>query len=724
MNTPQTTAADGNGVGPAAIPPFPVTPVFPALVTSGQVISSTGYGNVVRQALIDLWTDVQHVGQYASEVPATRQIIAGAGLGGGGTLAADVTLTANVRTVFGRTGDVVLTAADITAGGGVPATRQVIAGAGLSGGGDLSGDRTLTVTPDTTNQQVRVSAGGTLAGTRREINFIQGSNVTLAVADDAANNRVNVTITATGGGGASPSNYWVNGALVGTRPTLNLIAGANTTIVGVDNSAGDRVDVTISSAAGGSAQTPWLSDINAAAFSLNNLRNLVIRGDGFYVRPADAGYDWYNGQFTHGTGEWQVVRRRISDGNWTAPFTIRPDGGVGIGTTNPLRGLHYASGLGAAEFLIENTATAFSTPGRIWRVTNAAETTLGFEAMHGDLAAGLRVLTLTPSGNVGIGRAAPNARLDILYPSSDPGPVTGGTATAFSIRSADSVNANGLFAGVHDAATPYGWIQCVTPGVAVRPLALQPAGGNVGIGTGSTPPQTTLHVYGTSDHTVIRVEGTTGYPRLELKSDSRHYQFACGGSAAGSLAGSFYIFDENAAVTRFVINPSGNVGIGTASPGARLQVVGGTDYADSVRVSGANAAQYTGMTSGPDYGYIFHWKGGVWGNLALCKDGGSVGIGTANPGVKLDVAGPFRATGEGDPASGAGVEIKYFPGSLLGQIVSVDRTAGAMRSLRIQGNDIELNASAGIYVLKNITTTPGAANSGQLYRSGNQLLIS
>jgi hypothetical protein len=78
--------------------------------------------------------------------------------------------------------------------GAVPATRQVNTGTGLTGGGDLSTDRTLSVVADSTNQQVRVSSGGSLIGTRREVNFIAGTNINLTIADDAANNRVNVTV--------------------------------------------------------------------------------------------------------------------------------------------------------------------------------------------------------------------------------------------------------------------------------------------------------------------------------------------------------------------------------------------------------------------------------------------------------------------------------------------------------------------------------------------------
>jgi hypothetical protein len=91
--------------------------------------------------------------------------------------------------------------------GGTPLvlnTRSIATGAGLTGGGNLSADRTLSVVDDSTTQRIRASLGGSLVGTRREINFIQGANTTLTVADDSGNNRVNVTIAATGGGGGTP----------------------------------------------------------------------------------------------------------------------------------------------------------------------------------------------------------------------------------------------------------------------------------------------------------------------------------------------------------------------------------------------------------------------------------------------------------------------------------------------------------------------------------------
>ena len=55
------------------------------------------------------------------------------------------------------------------------------------------------------NARIAVENNGTAVGTRRTINFIPGTNVTLTISDDASNEEVDVTInsTASGGGGVS-----------------------------------------------------------------------------------------------------------------------------------------------------------------------------------------------------------------------------------------------------------------------------------------------------------------------------------------------------------------------------------------------------------------------------------------------------------------------------------------------------------------------------------------
>lgn len=49
--------------------------------------------------------------------------------------------------------------------------------------------------------RVGVALEGVAAGSRRQINFLTGSNITFNITDDAGNERVDVEISATGGGG-------------------------------------------------------------------------------------------------------------------------------------------------------------------------------------------------------------------------------------------------------------------------------------------------------------------------------------------------------------------------------------------------------------------------------------------------------------------------------------------------------------------------------------------
>ena len=55
------------------------------------------------------------------------------------------------------------------------------------------------------NARTAVSVAGVDKGTRRKINFIAGSNVTITAADDSGNEEVDVTINSTAAGGGSVS---------------------------------------------------------------------------------------------------------------------------------------------------------------------------------------------------------------------------------------------------------------------------------------------------------------------------------------------------------------------------------------------------------------------------------------------------------------------------------------------------------------------------------------
>jgi len=109
---------------------------------------------------------------------------------------------------------------------------------------------------------------------------------------------------------------------------------------------------------------------------------------------------------------------------------------------------------------------------------------------------------------------------------------------------------------------------------------------------------------------------------------------------------------------RFVVQDNGNVGIGTAIPGVKLDVAGmvrGTDLdcpdcltASDIAPDAVGAAEIAANAVGDSE--LF--DGGVWNLSApLALMGANVGIGTASPTAKLEVAGQVKITG-GLPGAG------------------------------------------------------------------------
>ena len=103
----------------------------------------------------------------------------------------------------------------------------------------------------------------------------------------------------------------------------------------------------------------------------------------------------------------------------------------------------------------------------------------------------------------------------------------------------------------------------------------------VGIGTS---PSTRLHVYQATGNTALRVESAEANAQasINFKNDARRYDVGINSSD------SFFISDDTASSTRLTINSSGNVGIGTTSPGARLDVTSTDSDAVFLRSSQTN----------------------------------------------------------------------------------------------------------------------------------------
>ncbi|MFA5952223.1 MAG: tail fiber domain-containing protein [Hyphomicrobium sp.] len=179
------------------------------------------------------------------------------------------------------------------------------------------------------------------------------------------------------------------------------------------------------------------------------------------------------------------------------------------------------------------------------------------------------------------------------------------------------------------------------------------ASGNVGIG--NTAPKQMLDVTG-----IITTPGMAmnGYFDGTWRPKSAGY---LGYIQMDASTGKIYFWNSPTSVAadgastlnaRMVIDKDGNVGIGTASPTATLQVMRGTGTAGTAVFSGTTYSSHFNYSTTEDT-YIRGGKAGAQvvvndqsaGDVVIATGGGNVGIGTAAPAYKLDVTGTTRTTG-------------------------------------------------------------------------------
>jgi len=121
------------------------------------------------------------------------------------------------------------------------------------------------------------------------------------------------------------------------------------------------------------------------------------------------------------------------------------------------------------------------------------------------------------------------------------------------------------------------------------------SGGEVGIGTDN--PQRLLHIYANSsgDTAVLRIQDNGSHVAgIELLSGHGNWAIHNSDTVGDALE----FRDDSEGVTRMIIDSTGKVGIGTTSPGAKLEVSGKDDYGagDLLRLIFDNSPADTGVT--------------------------------------------------------------------------------------------------------------------------------
>ena len=251
----------------------------------------------------------------------------------------------------------------------------------------------------------------------------------------------------------------------------------------------------------------------------------------------------------------------------------------------------------------------------------------------------------TTTGRVGIGSASPGTKLHIKGSSGELFRYTDGTRTVYG-----GCDANDPWFGTstnHD-------LRLVTNGTSRMTID---SSGNVGIGL--TGPQGKLHIYG-SDNPLMLQSQRSPYPTLSYDfsgSNAENFQFYDHhGSGRGFLYGRKYTtgttlnsnagwqFYGNDNTLALRINGSGNVGIGTVSPGTKLHIKGSSGelfrYTDGTRTvyGGCDANDpWFGTSTNHDLRLVTN------GTSRMTIDSsGNVGIGMSNPYCALDVAGSIN----------------------------------------------------------------------------------
>ncbi len=203
-----------------------------------------------------------------------------------------------------------------------------------------------------------------------------------------------------------------------------------------------------------------------------------------------------------------VLSPRSAAAQWTTGTNINNTntGNVGVGTTTPAVKLHVAGGIYSSQVIESANTNGFrlvvSGPGdtrATWSYDGGATTTRLTSATNVRTSFGSNGINdrmfLDLSGNLGINITTPGAKLHISGSQFAPATSGSGSNSLFRLGAAAATNLV-LDGGLEASTLVYTWLQSrnQTNYALNYPLALNPNGGNVGIGTAN--PTTKLHVAG------------------------------------------------------------------------------------------------------------------------------------------------------------------------------------------------------------------------------------
>ena len=329
-------------------------------------------------------------------------------------------------------------------------------------------------------------------------------------------------------------------------------------------------------------------------------------------------------------------------------FYVGSNGNVGIGTTAPTKKLQINVGSTSSDGILVLGST--NPHIEVQDSTNSVRTAIASEDATGKVgtisSTDLKIVTanvekmrVTSGGNVGIGTTNPGAKLTISE-----------TSTATPALNIETARYGISLQGDGTSNTQY-LLNLQSNGGATEVMRVQ-SSGNVGIGTAA--PAHKLTINAPNDTTAVGIDFPSAHFDFSANSTSGYnsrFHMDNVGMDIGhdSTARSLNLITGD--VDRLVISGNGNVGIGTTSPGHKLQVNDG----NIAITGGSSSSLFMNITTNQFYGDV---NGVVIlkaaDNLRLYTDNverlrvisnGNVGIGTTAPSDLFMVDGNARVTG-------------------------------------------------------------------------------
>jgi hypothetical protein len=398
--------------------------------------------------------------------------------------------------------------------------------------------------------------------------------------------------------GASSTSYaWIQGNVYGNSYNLNLVLNAQGGNVGI-----------------GTTAPAYLLDVNGDIFIRgNNSLKSSTNGNIFLKNITSEANSWI---YQEASADW------------------------GMFAVNNNTQLNALGGIFAGSGLVTFIATAAATG------VNLSSTT-GGGASYGVIAFDHSAGKAYFAGSVGIGTTAPVAKLHIIGPT-----LSTSSETTYPLWLSDTGdNTKALILGF-DLANDIGIIQAVDQAVTWKNIAIAPTSGNVGIGT--INPQVTFQVNSTLTGGGLAHFVSTGIESsITFRTGS---QGTNTGWVTGQANNAYFIYSQTLASQAMTILSNGDVGIGSTSPGYKLDVNGNVFAANyyvqnsggtggTFRVDGFQDYLYFYGSSANTAGYRF--GSDIVGVVMHVGNNGSVGIGTTSPTQLLDVRGKIYSIASG-----------------------------------------------------------------------------